>query len=144
MSGDEPWRAGEGLWRAGRAWEAHEAWEQAWRARRGSDSGEALRALIQLAAACVHLERGNERGFRSLARAAGLRLERLGARGVPSAMGLDLARLAAACAAFAAAERPRPADRPPIAAADPAGRAPAPRPGAGSAAPGLGDGPPSR
>ncbi|MBK7643077.1 MAG: DUF309 domain-containing protein [Planctomycetes bacterium] len=47
--------------------EAHEAWEEEWRAEAPGQTRELLRALAQAAAACVHAERGNERGARSLA-----------------------------------------------------------------------------
>lgn len=49
---------GLGEFRAGRFFEAHEEWELLWK-ESGSDDKVFLQALIQLAAACVHLERGN-------------------------------------------------------------------------------------
>ena len=52
--------------RSGRFFEAHEEWEALWRHSAG-DAKLFLQALIQLAAACVHLERGNrDPGFRLL------------------------------------------------------------------------------
>jgi len=46
---------------------AHDAFEDVWRAHRGSALGEVARALSQWSAACVHHEFGRETGFRSLA-----------------------------------------------------------------------------
>lgn len=45
---------------------AHEAFEDAWRARVGTPLGEVARALAQWSAACVHLEHGRAAGFRSV------------------------------------------------------------------------------
>jgi predicted metal-dependent hydrolase len=63
--------------RAGRFFEAHEEWEKLWMTSDG-DAKVFLQALIQLAAACVHLKRGNAApGMRLLALAAG-KLDRFG------------------------------------------------------------------
>ncbi|MBA3707533.1 MAG: DUF309 domain-containing protein [Planctomycetes bacterium] len=53
------------LFDAGAFWDAHEAWEHLWKADRGSDR-HYLKGLIQYAAACHHLERGNLRPARTL------------------------------------------------------------------------------
>ena len=55
------------LYDAGATRAAHESFEEAWRARRGTALGEVARALAQWAAACVHLEEGRARGFQRLA-----------------------------------------------------------------------------
>jgi uncharacterized protein len=44
---------GQALFNAGRFWEAHEAWEAAWRVERG-DVRRMLHGLIQVAAGCHH------------------------------------------------------------------------------------------
>ena len=57
------------LFDAGEHWHAHEAWEDAWRADRAGDR-DYFKGLIQLAAVCYHLRRGNRRPVaRLLARA---------------------------------------------------------------------------
>lgn len=48
------------LFDAGEYWHAHEAWEDAWRADDAPDR-DYHKGLIQLAAACYHLRRGNHR-----------------------------------------------------------------------------------
>jgi predicted metal-dependent hydrolase len=53
---------GVDLFNAGRYWEAHEAWEQAWIPdRHGPDRGF-YKGLIQAAAGCLHYTRRNARG----------------------------------------------------------------------------------
>jgi predicted metal-dependent hydrolase len=50
------------LFNAGRYWDAHEAWEEAWTPdRRGPDRGF-YKGLIQVAAGCLHYGRRNRRG----------------------------------------------------------------------------------
>jgi uncharacterized protein len=50
------------LFNAGRYWDAHEAWEEAWMPdRHGADSGF-YKGLIQVAAGCLHYTRHNRRG----------------------------------------------------------------------------------
>ncbi|MBL8862551.1 MAG: DUF309 domain-containing protein [Planctomycetes bacterium] len=51
----------------GQSRQAHEAFEEAWRAHRGRPVGEAARALAQWAAACLHRAAGRESGYRGLA-----------------------------------------------------------------------------
>ncbi len=66
---------GAAEFRAGRFFEAHEEWETLWKDSAGDDR-LLLQALIQIAAACVHLTRGNAApGVRLLALAE----EKLGA-----------------------------------------------------------------
>jgi predicted metal-dependent hydrolase len=53
---------GIGLFNAGRYWDAHEAWEEAWTPdRHGPDRGF-YKGLIQVAAGCLHYGRRNRRG----------------------------------------------------------------------------------
>jgi predicted metal-dependent hydrolase len=60
MAGDPT--IGIELFNAGRFWEAHEAWERQWVPdRRGPDAGF-YKGLIQVAAGCLHYQRGNRRG----------------------------------------------------------------------------------
>lgn len=54
--------------------EAHEAWESIWLECRG-EAREFISAMIQLAAAFLHLRRGNERGAERLFRRALEKLE---------------------------------------------------------------------
>lgn len=50
------------LFNRGLYWEAHEAWEEAWKPdRRGPESGF-YKGLIQVAAGCLHYRRRNRRG----------------------------------------------------------------------------------
>ena len=51
--------------RAGRPFEAHEDWERLWNESTGNDR-DFLQGLIQLAAACVHVGRGNPAPARRL------------------------------------------------------------------------------
>ncbi len=45
---------------AGAFWHAHEVWEEAWKAD-GAANRDRWKGLIQIAAACYHLQRGNQR-----------------------------------------------------------------------------------
>jgi predicted metal-dependent hydrolase len=75
---DEPlFRAGLDEFRAARFFEAHEEWERLWMTRAG-DEKLFLQALIQLAAACVHLTRGNAGPGIRLLSLAGEKLVRFG------------------------------------------------------------------
>src|SRR6185503_3684103 len=60
--------------------EAHEAWEQAWKAAKAEgrlDDERMLRALIKLAAAMVKVRQKNDRGVRDHAHGAGAILDEL-------------------------------------------------------------------
>ena len=59
-AGDEALRAGVRLFDAGSFWHAHEAWEEAWKADPAGDR-DCWKGLIQIAAACFHLAKGNRR-----------------------------------------------------------------------------------
>ena len=65
--------------RAGRFFEAHEEWETLWMKSEG-DAKLFLQALIQVAAACVHLTRGNAAPGARLLGLADEKLARLGPR----------------------------------------------------------------
>lgn len=53
------------LFQAGAFWEAHEAWEDLWREAREPER-TLLKALIQIAAACIHARKGHWRGVQGL------------------------------------------------------------------------------
>ncbi len=57
---DDDLRAGIALFDLGRHWDAHERWETAWRADPRPER-DCWKGLIQIAAACFHLARGNRR-----------------------------------------------------------------------------------
>lgn len=63
--------------RAGRFFEAHEEWERLWKDSEGDDR-IFLQGLIQLAAACVHIGRGNAVPARRLLALAKEKLDRFG------------------------------------------------------------------
>ena len=74
---DHPlFRKGLDEFRAGRFFEAHEEWETLW-AESAGDTKVFLQALIQIAAACVHLTRGNAAPGARLLRLADEKLVRL-------------------------------------------------------------------
>jgi hypothetical protein len=62
--------------RAGRFFEAHEEWERLWNDSSGDDR-VFVQALIQLAAGCVHLTRGNRAPAGRLFALARAKLERV-------------------------------------------------------------------
>jgi predicted metal-dependent hydrolase len=79
------------LFNAGRYWDAHEAWEEAWMPdRRGPDSGF-YKGLIQVAAGCLHYGRRNRRGTVNKWRSGADYLRPY----LPTHQGLDLAALVA-------------------------------------------------
>lgn len=63
--GKRLFRKGLELYRRGHYWHAHEAWEDLWRASPEPDR-TFLKALIQIAAAMIHTEKGHWRGVREL------------------------------------------------------------------------------
>lgn len=67
---------GLALFNAGRYYEAHEAWEQAWQREQGVRR-QLLQALILLAAGWLKRERGNARGAHTLFTRALARLQGL-------------------------------------------------------------------
>ena len=68
---------GRAEFRAGRFFEAHEEWELLWKESKGSDK-VFLQGLIQLAAACVHIGRGNAPPAKRLLELAKEKLDRFG------------------------------------------------------------------
>jgi predicted metal-dependent hydrolase len=75
-------RRGAELWNRGRFWEAHEAWEEPWRAAgRHTAAGRLLQGLILRAAAGVKRQGGAETVARRLAARGARCLE--GAAGAP-------------------------------------------------------------
>ena len=89
MSFPGPYTKALDLYRAGRHWDAHEALEDAWREERDPVRRRFYHGIIQLAAACHHMDRDNMHGLKTLTRKA---LEKL--RDCPSPyLGLDVARL---------------------------------------------------
>jgi predicted metal-dependent hydrolase len=87
------WNLGElaeGLrcYRRGEFFAAHECWEILWRKCQGEERAF-LQALIQMAGAFHHWERGNRRGALGLLRGSLRRLEAVG----PRYGGVDVARL---------------------------------------------------
>lgn len=85
------------LFERGQGFEAHEAWELAWRqakaARRDGRDEKILRALIKLAAAMVKLRQGNETGVREHVRGARTILHDLEAGSVDEACGIRVVPL---------------------------------------------------
>jgi hypothetical protein len=63
--------------RTGRFFEAHEEWELLWKESKGNDK-VFLQGLIQLAAACVHIGRGNAAPAKRLLALAKAKLDRFG------------------------------------------------------------------
>src|SRR5687767_7126400 len=71
----EGFRRGAELWNRGRFWEAHEAWEEPWRAAgRHTPAGRFLQGLILLAAAGVKRQGGAQAVARRLAARGARRL----------------------------------------------------------------------
>jgi len=81
-------RAGVEQFNRGEFWRAHESWEAVWLASRG-ERRQFLQGLIQVAAACYHIERDNRGGALRLLTAALGRLDALDA----AYGGIDLSSL---------------------------------------------------
>lgn len=58
-----PYERGIGLFNDERFWDAHEAWEEAWKHETDPQRRLFLQGIIQVAAALVHWQRGNGRGI---------------------------------------------------------------------------------
>jgi predicted metal-dependent hydrolase len=86
---------GIALFNEGRFFTAHEAWEVVWRQAEGTER-LLLQGLIQVAAAIIHVERGNLRGARSVYAKACAKLDPL----PPNLMGLMLDDFRVALCAF--------------------------------------------
>ena len=79
------------LFNAGRYWDAHEAWEEAWMPDRNGPDGGFYKGLIQVAAGCLHYGRRNRRGTLNKWRSGADYLRPY----LPRHHGLDLAALVA-------------------------------------------------
>jgi uncharacterized protein len=100
----EGFRRGAELWNRGRFWEAHEAWEQPWRAvGRHSAAGRFLQGLILLAAAGVKRQGGAQAVARRLAARGARRL-----RDVPGVPGFDAPAFAAEVERWVGGAAPEP------------------------------------
>lgn len=91
---------GAALFDAGDFFEAHEVWEDAWRATRDPEADRLLHGLIQAAAAAIKLRESNWRGAATLTDRAAANLAGL------SHTSLDLAGLLAALRAAIEAREP--------------------------------------
>ncbi len=81
---------GVDLYNHGYAWEAHEAWEDLWRAEEpGSAAAAFVRGLIQCAAACLKVRLGRHDAARRIGARARAHLEHA-SRGAAETRGLDL------------------------------------------------------
>lgn len=89
---EENHRLGIAHFNAGRFFQAHEAWETAWKQAKGEDDEEFFKGLSQLGAGYVHYRRGNAHGAHTLIRRALSRIRRYG----PSHHGVDVEALAGA------------------------------------------------
>jgi len=76
------------LYRAGRYWQAHEAWEEVWRTASEPDKSF-LKGLIQIAAALIQSDRGKWKGALNLLN----RVQRYLRNCPPKLWGVDLAKL---------------------------------------------------
>jgi predicted metal-dependent hydrolase len=86
------------LFNTGRFFEAHEVWELVWKRSAGVEK-TLMQALIQAAAALLHLERGNFRGARSIWAKARIKFQ----AGPADLRGLELQEFCAALDDFMAA-----------------------------------------
>lgn len=60
------WQQGWAQFQRQEYFAAHESWEDLWRQRLPSDVKQGLQGLIQLAVACVHVQRRNYKGARGV------------------------------------------------------------------------------
>ncbi|MDX2033331.1 MAG: DUF309 domain-containing protein [Blastocatellia bacterium] len=104
MNAAAEYSEGIALFNEGRYFECHEVWETIWLRAEGAER-EFLHAMIQIAAALHHRERGNAKGAASVHARAQARLAALPA----TMMGLDARAFADAVKAHfdGAATRPR-------------------------------------
>ena len=96
------------LFNAGRYWDAHEAWEEAWMPDRKGPDGGFYKGLIQVAAGCLHYGRHNRRGALNKWRSGAAYLRPY----LPARHGVDLAALVGATDANLAALEAATADWP--------------------------------
>jgi uncharacterized protein len=109
---DEAYLFGIDLYEAGFAWEAHEAWEGAWKLATEPARRELLQGLIQCAAAVVKARVGAPTGVRSLVARGTGHLEAAATRAGSPLMGLDLERIVHELRAWAATPTPSPQQAP--------------------------------
>jgi predicted metal-dependent hydrolase len=95
---DPRYREGFRLYREGRYWDSHEAWEELWREATGPPR-HLLQALIQLDAALIHTRRGHWGGVANLLARALAHLDHCPDR----LWGLDVSALRAALHRYRAA-----------------------------------------
>jgi uncharacterized protein len=95
---EENHRLGREHFNAGRFFQAHEAWETAWKQARDTPDAEFFKGLSQLGAGYVHLLRGNRHGAVMLLRRAARRIGRyeLGHLGIDTVAVADRAEADAA------------------------------------------------
>lgn len=98
LSVDENHRLGIDHFNAGRFFEAHEAWETAWRQTKGTDDEEFFKGLSQLGAGYTHYRRENVHGAQALMHRA---IGRIAAYG-PAHRSVDIEALVRASSAHAA------------------------------------------
>jgi hypothetical protein len=101
MTADENHRYALDAFEGGRYFPAHEAWETAWKACKGTPDEEFFKGMAQLGAGYVHVLRGNAHGAEVL---LGRAASRIGAYPSPH-RGIDAADLTKRCLADAAAVR---------------------------------------
>jgi len=94
----DSWAEGIELFNAGRFFDCHEVWEEAWKRSNGAEK-LFYQGMIQAAVAILHAQRGNPRGAQSTWDKARAKLERLPAEH----MGIALAEFRDAADAFIAA-----------------------------------------
>lgn len=80
LSAEENHRLAIAHFNAGRFFQAHEAWETAWKKTKGSGDEEFFKGLSQLGAGYVHHARGNPHGTHTLIRRAVSRIRPYGPR----------------------------------------------------------------
>ncbi|HWC32886.1 MAG TPA: DUF309 domain-containing protein [Actinomycetota bacterium] len=94
---EENHRLGIAHFDAGRFFQAHEAWETAWKQAKGEDDEEFFKGLSQLGAGYVHYRRGNAHGAHTLIRRGLSRIRPYG----PSHRGVAVEAVADAAEAHA-------------------------------------------
>ena len=80
---------GIALFNSGQFFEAHEAWEDAWRAETDNPTRSFLQGLIQVSAGFVKWQRGHPRGMAALLERGAEKLR----RGPSGALGLNIGEL---------------------------------------------------
>jgi hypothetical protein len=100
---NEAWLYGVDLWNHGFLWEAHEAWEQLWRAPFDAQQAEFLRGMIQCAAAGLKVAIGRPDNAERLASAGMNRVRSAGSSIASRYMGLEVEAFASAFRAWISA-----------------------------------------